>query len=123
MPQWPKSSLCDDCNLGKGKLYFGNYMRLVQDGYLQPPRVRSPMRPPLPYQRDALGQIIEHIKRSGVSHFTLLEFARAIAAPGLRDGINPIFEPLTFATAEEGFAQLVAEGRLLKQKGELFILL
>src|ERR1700736_1928147 len=60
------ATLCQPCNRGKSKLYFGNYMRRIMEEQLTQPRLRSALRPSVDYQLSALKQLIEHLKRSGI---------------------------------------------------------
>lgn len=101
------------CNRGKGKMYFGKYVRLVQSAAVPTPPARGRLRPPLDYQRFALTQVIDHLEASGVQRFKLSTLADLLPMLGLRDGVNPIFEPLSPPLVEEAFDQLVSEGRLV----------
>ena len=105
------ATLCQKCNRGKSDNYFGNYMRLVISGSLPRQPYRSALYPPVDYQLDALRQLIPQVR--GHKQLTLSNFARVIQTGGLRDRINPLYEPLSFATITEGFEALVASGELL----------
>jgi hypothetical protein len=113
------ATLCQPCNRGKSKQYFGNYMLRVIDEQLSQPRVRSALRPPVDYQVSALRQFIEHLKRSGISKISLSDFARVVQTGGLRDGINPLFEPLSFATVTEGIDQMLQDNEITAE-GDYF---
>jgi hypothetical protein len=43
----------------------------------------------------------------------------ALTAPGLRDGINPVFEPLSFPRIEAGLVELIHEGAVIEEAGLL----
>jgi hypothetical protein len=73
-------------------------------------RIAKPVtKAPLPYQTGALVQLFEHWKKStGKSSLTLKELDEMLAlGPSLRDGHNPIFEPLSVQSALLGLYQLV----------------
>ena len=53
---------------------------------------RPAFEPPFEYQLSALRQILDHLRRSGVTKFNVSRLAQVVPAP-MRDGINPIFEP------------------------------
>jgi hypothetical protein len=73
---------------------------------------RSPSDPPLEYQRSALQQVILHLRRSGVRVIHLPQFRRVIADVSLRDGINPIFEPLSLESAWPAIEEFMREGKI-----------
>lgn len=113
------ATLCQPCNRGKSKQYFGDYMLRIMDKQLSQPHFRSALRPPVDYQLSALRQFIEHLKRSGINTLSLSDFARVVQTGGLRDGINPLFEPLSFATVSEGIDQMLQE-KVIVAEGDNF---
>ena len=74
---------------------------------------RSTFAPPLDYQRQALKQIIDHLRRSGVRQAEVSQLARLIPDDSLRDGINFIFEPLTIESVSEALDELVKAGQVI----------
>lgn len=75
--------------------------------------IPSPVfEPPLEYQLDALRQVLEHLKRSGVAQMTLAQLDVSIRAADLRDGINPSFEPLSVASVRGAIDQLLLSQKL-----------
>jgi len=77
--------------------------------------------PPIEYQVSALTQIFEHLRRSGVLRVRREEFMRLLPQLTLRDGVNPIFEPLSFPVVQEGLAELQANG-LVEATDDEFLL-
>lgn len=94
-------------------------MLRIMDKQLSQPQFRSALRPPVDYQLSALRQFIEHLKRSGISTLSLSDFARVVQTSGLRDGINPLFEPLSFATVTEGIDRMLQD-KLIVAEGDNF---
>ena len=107
------ATLCQPCNRGKSKLFFGNYMLRAMDGQAPQPSIRSALRPPMDYQLSALRQLISHLKNSGITKLSLTDFDRVVKTSGLRDGINPLFEPLSFATVSEGVDQMLQDREMI----------
>jgi hypothetical protein len=105
-------TLCRDCNRGKGRLFFGMYAEFARQNPILRPQVRSAIRPPLEYQVSALRQIFDHLRSSGVREVTLYDLPRSLSLP-LRDGVNPIFEPLSLGTVADGLEVLLVEGQLV----------
>jgi CAP12/Pycsar effector protein, TIR domain len=83
---------------------------------------RPPVSPPHDYQLSALRQLVAHLKQSGVKQLTSQAFAGVIATDGLRDGVNPMFEPLPFANVREALDALVRSGELVKQDDDSFVI-
>lgn len=81
---------------------------------------RSAFSPPLNYQRQALEQVIAHLKNSGIKAFGLLQLRQSLSSP-IRDGINPIFEPLSVETVTDAIDEFISSGKL-GVKGELFVI-
>ena len=73
---------------------------------------RPAFAPPLDYQRAALQQIIEHLRRSGVTRVNLPQLASVLPDPLLRDGINPIHEPLSVETVVDAIDEFIETGKL-----------
>jgi hypothetical protein len=90
-------------------------MQLVISGSLPRQQYRSALYPPVDYQLDALRQLISQVK--GHKELLLSDFARVIQTGGLRDRINPLYEPLSFATMKEGLEALIASGELAVNNG------
>lgn len=105
-------TLCLSCNRGKGKALFTKYTPLIGNGQVSPPRIRPTIQPPKPYQLAALNQIVDHLKRSGITTLSLPQFINTFNQP-LRDGVNPIFEPLSYPLLIEGMDELVKIGKLV----------
>lgn len=83
----------------------------------RPIRAQAPAVVPLEYQRSALEQVAAHLRRSGVKLIQLQQLGRVIADPSLRDGINPIFEPLSLETTQAVVAEFIRAGKL-RLKGD-----
>lgn len=72
-----------------------------------------PLKPPLDYQIKALKQLIQHIERSyngKKCSMTISELENILSTITLRDGIDPLFEPLSVGSVQEGLEQLKSEG-------------
>jgi hypothetical protein len=78
------------------------------------------LEPPLDYQVQAVRQVIGHVRRSGVDRLSAADLDRLISDLTLRDGINPIFEPLTLRSVNEGLRHLLANGELHQHGGGPF---
>lgn len=76
------------------------------------PRTGEPITPPIEYQRNALQAVIVHLRRSGVRTLNIPQFANVLGDMSLRDGTNPIFEPLSIRSTAEAVSQLIQEGSL-----------
>ena len=113
-------TLCQPCNRGKGKMYFGRYVALVRERVVARPLHRADIVPPLAYQADVISQIGQHLLTSGVPRVTLAQLVRLLTNLSLRDRINPAFEPLSFPLVEEGLQALVASGELTPEGDETF---
>jgi hypothetical protein len=68
--------------------------------------------PPLDYQLRALEQVIAHLRNSGVKKVSLPQLGKILHSPLLRDGINPIFEPLSVETIVDALDELIRTGKL-----------
>ncbi len=90
-------------------------MPLVVSGSLPRQQYRSALYPPVDYQLDALRQLISQVR--GHKQLPLSDFAWVIQTGDIRDRINPLYEPLSFATITEGFEALVASGKLAVNNG------
>ena len=77
--------------------------------------------PPLDYQRSALQQVIEHLRRSGLKSVSLPQLESALRSPGLRDGVNPVFEPLSLGAVAGAIDELIAAGKV-RIEGQLLAL-
>ena len=64
-------------------------------------------------------QLLEHLRTSGVPAVSIEHLTAALTAPGLRDGINPVFEPLSFPRIEAGLVELIHEGAVIEEAGLL----
>lgn len=115
------ATLCLDCNQEKSDQYFGDYMNLVQSKQIPIPSIRSPLRPPTEYQITALTQLIEHLNRSGIKQISLLDFSRVVPQDGLRDGVNPLFEPLSFATIADGLKALIDNSSIRLNGDQMYL--
>jgi hypothetical protein len=98
-------------------MYFGRYATLVRDEAVARPVTRASIIPPEDYQKDALGQIAQHLLNSGVDRITLAQLVGLLTVGGLRDRLNPAFEPLSFPLIEQGLENLI-ERRMLTPEGE-----
>jgi len=84
-------------------------------------RVAQPaIKPPLDYQRQALGQVITHLRKSGVKSLSLPQLERFLSEP-LRDNIDPIFEPLSVQSVADAIDEFIHTGKL-SIKNELLVL-
>jgi len=81
---------------------------------------RPAFAPPLEYQRRALQQIIDHLRQSGISTVSLPQLAQLLADPSLRDGLNPIFEPLSVEAIAGAIDEFIESGELV-WSGQSFI--
>ncbi len=107
------ATLCRQCNVGKSDLYFGDYTKLGLHQLDRAERARAMKRIPLPYQLDALNQILEQVRSLWGGEFTLQELARTLPLQD-RDGVHPPFEPLTLRAVEEAFRSLLRDGKIVK---------
>ncbi len=105
------ATLCQRCNRGKSNKYFGNYRQMIIARTLPSPQQRSNVYPTLNYQLEALRQLIAHLRQHKEIPFS--NFVRAIQTSSLRTDINPMYEPLTFATVKEGIDELIVAGELV----------
>ncbi|OLD64186.1 MAG: hypothetical protein AUF65_00220 [Chloroflexi bacterium 13_1_20CM_50_12] len=111
------ATLCQKCNRGKSDKHFGNYIRRIITGELPRPQGRSKLYPTIDYQLDALRQLIAQISLRKEIPFN--NFVRAIQISSLRNEINSMYEPLTFATVKEGIDELIATGELAIENGKV----
>jgi hypothetical protein len=114
-------TLCLSCNRGKGKALFTKYTSLISNGLVPSPPTRPTIQPNKEYQLTALTQIVDHLERSGITILTIPQFIGTFNQ-SLRDGINPIFEPLSYPLLIEGMDELVANGRLVFDNNNVSII-
>jgi len=77
------------------------------------PLAGPPVVATLEYQRDAVLQIFEHYKQStGKKELTTIQLDRMLKTPDLRDGINPIFEPLSLSVVGELLSEMQNQGKI-----------
>jgi hypothetical protein len=67
---------------------------------------------PLPYQLNALEQLLASFRREGHDQVHLSTFSQQLGNIVLRDGINPMYEPLTLQKVEAGVQELIEKGKL-----------
>jgi hypothetical protein len=97
---------------------YGPVNSMVIDGSTTAPqeepqqRTRRTVAPNLAYQSYALDQVISHLRGSGVGKVTAAQLNRLIGDQALRDGVNPIYEPLDFQAIQEALKQFLHEGKL-----------
>lgn len=94
---------------------------LERPSYQQLGIPRSPFAPPIEYQRQALGQILDHMRRSGVSRATPIQLAHAISTHGLRDGANPIFEPISIESVVDALDELIQTEEIMLDGQQLVL--
>ena len=82
---------------------------------------RPAFAPPLDYQRQALEQVIAHLRNSGVKKVGLPQLGQVLPSPLLRDGLNPIFEPLSVETVVDAIDEFIRNGKL-GVEGRLLVL-
>jgi hypothetical protein len=82
---------------------------------------RPAFAPPLDYQRQALEQVIAHLRNSGVKKVGLPQLGQVLPSLLLRDGINPIFEPLSVETIVDALDEFIRVGKL-GVEGRLLVL-
>jgi hypothetical protein len=73
---------------------------------------RPAFAPPLEYQQHALGQVLDHLRNSGLTKVSLPQLAQVLPSPLLRDGFNPIFEPLSLEAVVDAIDGFVRDGKL-----------
>jgi hypothetical protein len=82
---------------------------------------RSAFAPPLDYQYQALEQVIAHLRSSGVQKVSVSQLGQVLPSPLLRDGLNPIFEPLSVETVVDAIDEFIRT-RKLRVEGRQLIL-
>lgn len=70
----------------------------------------APFRPPRDYQRSALTQVFDHLRRSGVVRVPVAKLASLLPDLRLRDGTNPIFEPLLLEHTVDALNESIDSG-------------
>ena len=71
---------------------------------------------------NALTQVLNQWLRStGSNELSDSDLRRILSQPGLRDGINPLFEPLTLENVQSGLMELVKRGNLTINGNSIFI--
>jgi len=71
------------------------------------------VRPPTTYQKDAVAQVVEGFRQRGKTEIALADLDQALGTPGLRDRVDPLYEPLAIGLVLEGLRMLVDEGAIV----------
>jgi hypothetical protein len=82
---------------------------------------RPAFAPPLDYQRQALEQVIAHLRNSGITKVGLPQLGQVLPSPLLRDGFNPVFEPLSVEAVVDAIDEFIRAGKL-GIEGQLLVL-
>ena len=83
---------------------------------------RPALAPPIEYQLAALGQVVAHLRNSGITEVGRLQLSQVLSSPLYRDGINPIFEPLSAKAVVDAISEFIQTGKLAI-RGQQFILI
>ncbi len=121
--------ISDACQLRPTASTFSGFYKLLLTGladvvlqplktgilprYVASARVDGRVTPPTAYQYTALTQVITDLKRRGLTEVTFEQLDRALATPGLRDGVDPLYEPLGVGLVMDGLRLMEAQGEVV----------
>jgi hypothetical protein len=86
------------------------------------PRGRRPVYPPVAYQEEQLEQVLQTMCRDGRKEFSLYDFETFIMSISGRDGISPVYEPLTLWGVREALEKFIQEGKLVVTENVVVLL-